>query len=56
MSHHLFKRHMVTLDLSGLPYEPRREGERLTFKIRDPIGAAVCLLMDPRCSGMPAGF
>jgi hypothetical protein len=42
--------HRVGVDLSSLPFSPPRH-ETLQWFIRDPIGAAVSMLFDPRCSG-----
>lgn len=47
VKHHLFKMHEVTLKTDDLPV---KVGE-VKLRIRDPIGAAVCLLLDTLCSG-----
>jgi hypothetical protein len=48
---YLYRIHTVEVDLSELPFTPPRTGEVMRVEVRDPIGAAVCLLLDSRCSG-----
>ena len=45
----LLKVHEVNIDTSHLPFSPPRKDVKVL--IRDPIGAAVCLLIDSVCSG-----
>ena len=51
VGNHLFKVHTRKVTLADLPFTPRRDVE-WTFHIRDPIGAAITLLLDQRVSGM----
>ena len=41
---------VAKLDLSTLPFTPPRN-EVMDIVVMDPIGAAIRLLLDPRCSG-----